>query len=94
MAKPAFPQDTRRCHGYVVGMAKYWELDHTRTINRMIERIHNLGLRSGWRDREAEGVSRNELLGLRVHGALDRKGLLADMRARGHDDEALKRLVG
>jgi hypothetical protein len=73
-------------------MGNYWEMDHTRTINRMIERIHTLGLPSGWRDRDAEGFTRAQLLSLRVHGALDRAALLGDMRARGHDDEALKQL--
>ena len=73
-------------------LAKYWELDHTAANNRRIERIHHQGLRSGWRDREAEGTTRNDLLGLRVNRALDRASLLADMRARGHGDGALSRL--
>ena len=67
-------------------------MDHSDKVSRFIERIHNLGLPSGWRGRNAEGYTRNELLGLRVHGGLDRAGLLAEMRKRGHDEDALKRL--
>ena len=73
---PAQTPTRRRWHGYVVGMGNYSEMDHTKTINRMIEMIHNFGLRSGWRDRDAKGSTRNQLLGLRVHGALDRAAIV------------------
>ena len=67
-------------------------MDHSRKIERFVDHIHDLGLRSGWRDRESEGVTRSRLLGLRVHGGLDRVALLAEMSERGHDERALKRL--
>lgn len=73
-------------------MGNYWDMDHSDKIRRFIDRIDNLGRRSGWRDRDSEGYARNELLGLRVHGGLDRARLLAEMQKRGHDERALQRL--
>jgi hypothetical protein len=68
------------------------DIDRSGTMQRYIEIIHDLGLRAGWQDRDGEGRTRNYLLGLRVGGALDRQALLAEMRARGHDDVAVRRL--
>jgi hypothetical protein len=59
---------------------------------RALDRIDHLG-GHGWSDRDAEGTVRNILLGLRHQGLLDRKALLADMQARGHDADALDRLA-
>lgn len=58
---------------------------------RTLDRIDGLG-QQGWHDRNSEGSVRNLLLGLRIQRLLDRDGLVAEMRARGHDDEALMRL--
>jgi len=66
--------------------ASCWRIE--RCVN---VRIHALG-QHGWCDRHGEGSIRSILVGLRYQGLLDRKAVLADMRARSHDGEARQRL--
>lgn len=70
-------------------MGNFWDRDHSDKWGRFIDSIDDP---SGWRDRDSEGYTRNALLGLRVHGGLQRAGLLAEMRERGHGEQALQRL--
>jgi hypothetical protein len=58
---------------------------------RQLAIIDSLGGR-GWRDHHAEGRVRHVLFALRLQGALDRAAVLDDMRGRGYDDDALRRL--
>jgi hypothetical protein len=58
---------------------------------RTLDRIHFLG-EKGWRDHHAEGTVRNMIHALHRLGKLDREALLEDMRERGHDERALRRL--
>jgi hypothetical protein len=59
-------------------------------FQRKLDRIDYYLGAHGWRDRHAEGTVRNLLLGLRQGGQLDLNALLDDMRARGHDADALR----
>jgi hypothetical protein len=58
---------------------------------RDLDRIDNLGTH-GWRDRQGEGTVRNILMGLYAQGRLDREAVLEEMRSRGYDGAALRRL--
>src|SRR5690349_10017181 len=63
----------------------------TDPLERAYDFIDRYGYR-GWRDREAEGRVRDQIVGLWFGGLLEREKLLAEMRSRGHDEAELRRL--
>lgn len=79
------------CRG--AGGAREWNGHYRSHVQdqRTLDRIHFLG-ENGWRDRHAEGTVRNMIHALHRLGELQREALLEDMRERGHDERALRRL--